>query len=67
MLGSIGQKRDQLILAHWLYSGPDPFGQSLAQSASNKSDPSGFVPYYPGCIRTNGTESKSGKLIAGRL
>ena len=28
-----------MIPAHWLSSGPDPFGQNLAQSARTKSDP----------------------------
>ena len=29
----------RMILAHRLASGPDPFGQNLAQSASTKSGP----------------------------
>ena len=48
MLGSIGQKRAQMILAHWLSSGPDPFGQNLAQSASTKSDPGWFCTILSG-------------------
>ena len=48
-----------MILVHRLSSGPDPFGQKLTQSARTKSD--------PGRLWRNGTESKSGKLVAGRL
>ena len=29
----------RMILVHWLASGPDPFGQNLAQSARTKSGP----------------------------
>ena len=32
----------RMILAHWLASGPDPFGQNLTQSARTKSDPGSF-------------------------
>ena len=32
----------RVILAHRLASGPDPFGQNLAQSARSKSDPGWF-------------------------
>ena len=32
----------RVILAHWLTSGPDPFGQNLRQSAKTKSDPAWF-------------------------
>ena len=39
----------RMILAHWLASGPDPFGQNLAQSARTKSAPGWF------CITLSGT------------
>ena len=32
----------RMILAHWLDSGPDPFGQNLTQSARTRSDPGWF-------------------------
>ena len=32
-----------MILAHWLSSRPDPFGQNLTQSAKTKLDPAGFA------------------------
>ena len=32
----------RMFLAHWLASGPDPFGQNLTQSARTKSDPGWF-------------------------
>ena len=57
----------RMILAHWLASGPDPFGQNLTQSARTTSDPVGFAQYYPGRLRMNETESKSRKLVAGRM
>ena len=39
----------RMIPAHWLSSGPDPFGRNLAQSARTKSDPGWF------CIILSGT------------
>ena len=39
----------RMTLAHWLASGPDPFGQNLAQSARTKSAPGWF------CIILSGT------------
>ena len=53
-----------MILAHRLVSGPDPFGQKLIQT---KSDPGGFEQYDPGRLWMIGTESESGKLVAGCL
>ena len=43
--GSAGKhwpEAGRMILAHWLASGPDPFGQNLTQSDRTKSDPSWF-------------------------
>ena len=55
-----------MILTHRLASGPDLFGQNLTQPELNQIRP-GFAQYYPGCLWKNGTESESGKLVAGRL
>ena len=52
--GSAGKhwpEAGRVILAHWLASGPDPFGQNLTQSARSKSDPSGLVSHN--IIRTS--------------
>ena len=38
----------RMILAHWLASGPDLFGQNLTQSAKTKSDPGWFCTILPG-------------------
>ena len=58
----------RMFLAHWLASGPDPFGQNLTQSVRTKNRiPAGFAQYYPGRVWKNETESESGKLVAGRL
>ena len=38
----------RMILAHWLASGPDPFGQNLTQSARTKSDPGWFCTILSG-------------------
>ena len=38
----------RMILAHRPASGPDPFGQNLAQSARTKSDPSWFCTILSG-------------------
>ena len=68
--GSAGKhwpEAGRMILAQWLSSGPDPFGQNLAQSARTKSDPGWFCTILSGRLWMNGTESKSGKLVAGRL
>ena len=40
--GKHGPEAGRVVLAHRLASGPDPFGQNLAQSARTKSDP-GYV------------------------
>ena len=37
-----------MILAHWLASGPDPFGQNLTQSARPKLDPGWFCTILSG-------------------
>ena len=68
--GSAGQhwpEADRMILSHWLASGPDPFGQILTQSAELNRIRAGFAQCYPGRLWKNGTESESGKLVAGRL
>ena len=68
--GSAGKhwpEAGRMILAHWLASGPDPFGQNLTQSARNKSDPGWFCTILSGTSVEEGTESESGKLVAGRL
>ena len=58
----------QMILAHWLASGPDPFGHNLTQSARTRSDLGWFCTiYYPRRLWKNRTESESGKLVASRL
>ena len=61
----------RMVLAQWLASGPDPFGQNLTQPARTKPDPGWFCTilsqYYPGHLWNNGTESQSGKLVAGQL
>ena len=60
-VGSAGKhwpEAGRMILAHWLSSGPDPFGQNLAQSARTKSDLGWFAQYYPGRLWKNGTKSK---------
>ena len=57
----------RVILAHWLTSRPDPFGQRLTQSARTKSDPGWSCTMLSVTSVENGTESKSGKLVAGRL
>ena len=56
----------RMILAHRLASVPDPFGQNLTQPEQNRIR-AGFAQYYPGCLWKNGTDSESGKLVAGRL
>ena len=58
----------RMILAHWLASGPDPFGPNLTQSARTKSDPGWFCTILFG-TSAEGTEPnlKVGKLVAGRL
>ena len=38
----------RMIVAHWLASGPDPFGQNLTQSARTKSDPGWFCTVLSG-------------------
>ena len=46
--GSAGKhwpEAGRMILAHWLVSGPDPFGQNLTQSARTQSDPGWFCIY----------------------
>ena len=55
-----------MILAHRLASGPDPFGQNLAQSARTNPDQGWFAQYDPDRPWRNGTESESGKLVAGQ-
>ena len=55
----ISSEVGQMILAHWLASRLDPFGQNLTLS--------GFAQYDLGHLWKNATESESGKLIAGRL
>ena len=54
-----------MILAHRLASGPDPFGQNLAQSAGTKPDQDWFAQCDPDRLWRDGTESESGKLVAG--
>ena len=51
-----------MIVAHRLASGPDPFDQPELNRIR-----AGFTQYYPGRLWKNGTESESGKLVAGRL
>ena len=49
--GSAGKhwpEAGRMIVAHWLTSGPDPFGQNLTQSARIKSDPGWFCTILPG-------------------
>ena len=68
--GSAGKhwrEAGRMIFAHWLASGPDPFDQNLTQSARTKSDPGCFCTILSGTSWKNGTESESGKLVAGRL
>ena len=67
--GSAGKhwpEAGQMILAHWLASRLDPFGQNLTQSELNQIQ-AGFTQYCLGRLWKNCTESKSGKLVAGRL
>ena len=43
--GSAGKhcpEAGRMIFTHWLASGPDPFGQNLAQSARTQSAPGWF-------------------------
>ena len=57
-----------MTLAHWLASGPDPFGQNLTQSRPELNGiRAGFAQYYLGRLWKNGTESESGKLVVGQL
>ena len=57
-----------MILAHWLASGLDPFGQNL-KTWHSRPEPNqiqaGFAEDDPGHL--NATESETGKLVAGRL
>ena len=61
----------RMILAHWLSSGPDSFGQNLAQSARTKSDPGWFCTIL--LSRTSGEERnrvwkwEPGTVVAGWL
>ena len=53
----------QIILEYMLAFGLDPFGQNLTQSARTKSDPGTIL-----CgSSVDDSESKRGKLLAGRL
>ena len=63
----IGSEACRMILAHQLASGPDPFGQTLTQSARTKSDPGWFCTILSGdvCGRTE-PSLKVGKLVADR-
>ena len=54
-------------LVYWLASGPDPFGQTLTQSARTNRIRAGFAQYDSGRLWKKTTESDSGKLIAGQL
>ena len=51
-----------MILAHWLASGPDLFGQNLVQSARIKSDPGWFCTILS---RTNVEEQPEPSLKVG--
>ena len=56
----------RMILAHWLASGPDPFGPNLTQPDRTKSDPGWFCTILFGTsAERNGTESESGKTGSG--
>ena len=49
--GSAGKhwpEAGRMTLAHWLASGPDPFGQNLTQSARTKSYPEWFCTILSG-------------------
>ena len=48
-----------MILALWLASRPDTFGQNLTQSAEPNWIWAGFALYDPGCMWKNAVESKS--------
>ena len=69
--GSAGKhwpEAGRMFLTHRLGSGPDPFGQkpdTVSQELNRIR--AGFAQYYPGRLWKNGTESESGKLVAGRL
>ena len=77
--GSAGKhwpEAGRMIPAHWLASGPDPFGllpDRIRLAKTWHSQPelhrirAGFAQYYPGRLWKKGTESESGKLVAGRL
>ena len=52
----------RMIFAHWLASGPDPFGQNLTQSA--RTD---FAQFDPARLWKNASESENAKLVAGWL
>ena len=60
----------RMILAHWLASGLDPFGQSLTGVSQNQIRSALVSMYDPGHLWKNGTESESKKkkkkkLVAG--
>ena len=58
----------RMIVAHWLASGPDPFGQNLTQSARTKSDLRWFcIISYPRRLWKNRTESESGETGSGSV
>ena len=58
----------RMILAHRLAFRPDPFGQNLTRNQPELNHIwAGFAQYFLGRLWKNGTESQSGKLVAGRL
>ena len=48
LAGKHWPEASRIILAHWLASGLDPFGQNLTQSARTKLDPSWFCTILSG-------------------
>ena len=52
-----------MILAHWLASGPNLFGQNLTTELNQIW--AGFAQYDPERLWKHATESESQKLVAG--
>ena len=55
----------RMILAHWLASGLDPFGQSLTGVSQNQIRSALVSMYDPDHLWKNGTESESKKTTTG--
>ena len=66
-LGSIGQKQDGWFLHTGLLWDRNRLAKTWHNQPERNRTRAGFAQLYPGCLWKHGTESESGKLVAGRL